>query len=310
MNHRALQPSGEDGGSVFQGEQDIRRRLMKMRRSCHIVGGCLVIAMMASACGSDDDDDSVGPSGGTSGGTGASSGSGGSGGIAGSQPEGSGGASSGGTAGSETGGTAGTGGTSGEQSGGSSGTPSGGSSGTPTGGSGGQQTGGSSGTPSGGTAGQGGTGGVAGGTGGAMGGTAGQGGTGGAGGGGAGVLDPPSPGIACGDATCDEGSEMCCADESSRSCTTSGCSGNVIRLDCDDSADCPGEGCCFSNIFSSVRIATFCTSDCASIGYTQVCKEPGDCDNGEVCHAFSCGGFDTGSVTLGLCAATAPGACE
>jgi hypothetical protein len=210
-----------------------------MRRSCHVLGVCLAIAVMAAACGSDDDDDSAGPSGGAAGSTGASSGSGGSGGIAGSQPEGSGGASSGGTAGSETGGTAGSGGTGGTL-----------------------------------------------------------------------VLDPPGPGIACGDATCDEGSEVCCADESSRSCTTSGCSGNVIRLECDDSADCPGEGCCFSNIFSSVRIATFCTSDCASIGYTQVCKEPGDCDNGEVCHAFSCGGFDTGSVTLGLCAATAPGACE
>ena len=68
----------------------------------------MAIAVMASACGSDDDDDSAGPSGGAAGSTGASSGSGGSGGIAGSQPEGSGGASSGGTAGSETG-TAGSG---------------------------------------------------------------------------------------------------------------------------------------------------------------------------------------------------------
>lgn len=135
MNHRSLQPSGEHRGSVFQGEQDIRRRLTKMRRSRSIVGVCLAIAVVASACGGDDDDG--GGTGGTAdGGTGASSGSGGSGGIAGSQPEGSGGPSSGGTAGSETGGTAGSGGSGGQQTGGSSGTPAGGSSGTPTGGSG------------------------------------------------------------------------------------------------------------------------------------------------------------------------------
>jgi len=131
-----------------------------------------------------------------------------------------------------------------------------------------------------------------------------------AGSGGTLVLDAAGPGITCGEATCVEGSQMCCVGESDPWCDDYQCANAIARLECDDSADCPGEGCCFSNMFSSVRIATFCTSDCASIGYTQVCKEPGDCDNGETCHPFACGIEATGSFVLGLCTATAPEFCE
>ena len=262
---------------------------MKVKRYCYIVGGCLAVAVTALACGGDGDTGTGAPrsegmtsgGGGSAGseqGTGGGSATGGTEGIAGSRPGGTGGASSGGTAGSETGGTAGSGGASGEQSGGSSGTPSGGSSGTPTGGSSGASAG--SGGASGGTAGQGGTGGATGATGGA------------AGSGGTVVLDPPGPGIACGEETCDEESEMCCVGESDRWCSTSQCS-NSARLECDDSADCPGERCCYTNIMESNRIMTFCSSDCGMWLGPQVCKEAGDCDSGETCHAFACGGFDT-----------------
>ncbi len=202
-----------------------------MRRSWCVVGGCLAIAVMASACGSDVDDDSAGPSGGTAG------------------AGGSGGASSG--------------------------------------------------------------------TGGAMGGTAGQGGTGGAGGagggGGAGVLAPPSPGIACRDATCDEDSQQCCGDDGpSLACYPPAACQGLIQLGCDDSVDCPGQVCCFGAFLVNARIGTGCGSECRSSGLynVQVCREANDCDNGDSCHTFVCGGFDTGNVTLGLCTATAPEFCE
>jgi hypothetical protein len=242
---------------------------MKDQRSARII---VLSMLIIAACGETDGSGSDTEStGGASGGIGAASG-----GAAGSAG-----------AGSESGGAGGSGG----------------------GVAGGGDASGGTGGASGGSAGQGGTGGLAG-SGGAVGGTAGQGGTAGAAGsGGAVVLDPPGPGIACGETTCAEGSEMCCVDESSRWCSTSVCSGVVARLECDDSADCPGQRCCYTNIFASVPIATLCTSDCASAGGIQVCKEPGDCANGEVCHAFACG-FDTGNVTLGLCTATAPGPCE
>ena len=103
---------------------------------------------------------------------------------------------------------------------------------------------------------------------------------------------------------------MCCADESSHWCSTSVCSGLLARLACDDSADCPGEYCCFSSMLSSARIATFCSSECENVSEAEVCGEAGDCANGEACQAFSCGAYDTGRVTLGLCTATAPEVCE
>jgi len=241
----------------------------------------------------------------------------------------------GGTAGGGTGATAGAGGASGGSAGGSGATgASGGASGA-SGGSGGASggsggatggSGGASGGSGGATGGNGGDGGASGGGGGASGGTAGGGGVGGVAGGSAGqvatggaagsggtlVLDPPGPGITCGGTTCAEGSEMCCADESSHWCTTSAseCSGFMARLECDDSADCPGERCCFTNMLSSVAVATFCNSDCSTVSDVQVCKEAGDCANGEACHAYSCGVRDTGKVTLGMCTDTAPGACE
>jgi hypothetical protein len=135
-------------------------------------------------------------------------------------------------------------------------------------------------------------------------------GSGGAGGsGGTVVLDPPGPGIACGEATCDEDSELCCGDGSSLSCDTPSCQA-LVRLGCDDSVDCPGMRCCFGELLVNARIGTGCTSECDSLLPIQVCKEAGDCENGDSCHAFVCGGFDTGNVTLGLCTATAPEFCE
>jgi hypothetical protein len=215
-------------------------------------------------------------------GTGGGSATGGTGGIAGSRPGGTGGASSGGTAGSETGGTAGAGGTGGA-----------------TGGTAGQGgTGGS-------TGGSGGSAGASGGAGGATGGTAGQGGN-----GGTVVLDPPGPGIACGETTCAEDSEMCCVGESDPWCDASQCQGAIARLECDDSADCPGERCCYTNISAANWIWTLCGGECGSVYDIQVCKEAGECDNGDPCHVFVCGGLDTRNVVIGLCTATAPENCE
>jgi hypothetical protein len=162
----------------------------------------------------------------------------------------------------------------------------------------------------GGAAGQAGAGGSVG-SGGASGGTAGQGGTGGAaGGGGTVVLHPPGPGIACGETMCAEGSEMCCVGESERWCDVSQCAGAIARLECDDSADCPGERCCYTNVSAMNWILTGCGSECGGVYDIQVCKEAGECDNGEVCHVFACGGLDTRNVVIGLCTATAPENCE
>jgi hypothetical protein len=165
-------------------------------------------------------------------------------------------------------------------------------------GTGGTAAGGSSGATGGGSGGTGGGAGVSG--------ASGSGGS----GGGTGVLGPPGPGIACGETTCDEETEMCCVEASGRSCSTSMCTGVGARLECDDAVDCPGELCCFSNIFASVRLATFCAPDCGGSSELQVCKEAGECDNGDPCHAFACGGLDADDIALGLCTPTAPMFCE
>jgi hypothetical protein len=76
--------------------------------------------------------------------------------------------------------------------------------------------------------------------------------------------------------------------------------------------DCPGQRCCFGEFLVNARIATGCFSECDVNGQypTQVCTEAGDCDNGDSCLAFVCGGLDSGNVTLGLCTATVPEFCE
>jgi hypothetical protein len=103
--------------------------------------------------------------------------------------------------------------------------------------------------------------------------------------------------------------EMCCVAESDRSCKVGQCVNSTARLECDDSADCPGEHCCYTTEAPMNRIVTFCASDCGFMSGTQVCKEAGDCDNGEACHAFVCGLSDM-RFALGLCTATAPEFCD
>jgi len=149
--------------------------------------------------------------------------------------------------------------------------------------------------------------------GGAVGGTAGEGGTGGgAGVGGAVVPDPPGPGIACGEDTCAEGSEMCCVAGADRWCAERQCSSALARLECDDSADCPGERCCYTNIMQSNWIMTLCSSDCGMWLGAEVCKDASDCADDEPCRTFLCGALDPASrtVAISLCTATAPENCE
>lgn len=98
---------------------------------------------------------------------------------------------------------------------------------------------------------------------------------------------------------------MCCVEASSRTCATSLCSGVMARLACDDAVDCPGEICCFTSNFASTSAATYCDTDCAYMGGDQVCKEAGDCANGEPCRVFTCG-----LVAFGLCTAVPPVFCE
>ena len=110
--------------------------------------------------------------------------------------------------------------------------------------------------------------------------------------------------------TCDEESEACCVDESSLSCGADYCAANV-RLRCDDSVDCPGERCCYTNISASAAVSTFCSADCGNTPeQIQVCGEAGDCENGDSCHAFVCGNTGATNITLGLCTETAPMFCE
>ena len=103
---------------------------------------------------------------------------------------------------------------------------------------------------------------------------------------------------------------MCCIGESDPWCDDYQCASAIARLECDDSADCPGARCCYTNNSAMNRIVTRCGSDCAAYGDLQVCKEAGDCDNGDPCHVFVCGGLDTRPVAIGLCTATAPMNCE
>ena len=127
--------------------------------------------------------------------------------------------------------------------------------------------------------------------------------------GGALVMDPPGAGIRCGEATCDEESQLCCGDGESLMCDTTSCQA-LIRLGCDDSVDCPGQRCCFGESLVNARIGTGCGSECDSLMPIQVCKEASDCANGDSCHIYTCGRFETGNVTLGLCTATTPEFCE
>ncbi len=123
------------------------------------------------------------------------------------------------------------------------------------------------------------------------------------------VPDPPGPGIPCGETTCAEGAEMCCIGDSDPWCDTYQCSAAIARLECDDSADCPGSRCCYTNISAANAFLTACMSDCADPFEPQVCREAAECDNGEACRVFVCGNADV-SFTLGFCAATAPMFCE
>ena len=124
------------------------------------------------------------------------------------------------------------------------------------------------------------------------------------------IIVPPRPGISCGEATCDEGSEVCCLDSSSYSCM-SFCSGGVVRVGCDDSADCPGGVCCFAGVLESAFMATHCETDCGDF-MVEVCAKSSDCGNGDACHAYRCSvpGDATASVIFGLCTDTTPSFCE
>jgi hypothetical protein len=127
------------------------------------------------------------------------------------------------------------------------------------------------------------------------------------------VVAASGEGISCGAATCKAGAETCCVKTASRACmtTSSGtCSGQAFRIACDDTADCGSSICCFSNVLSSVQVATMCMPDCSQGGTVQVCRRDGDCRNHGPCVTYTCGGsFGPGSITLGLCATTAPGFC-
>jgi len=280
----------------------------------------LALAVLASlaalpGCGGKEDADEGGGAS-ASGGSGAGGGlsSGGVGGAAANELGGSDAGGSGGSGASTSGGIGGVAG----QTGGSGGTGASGSGGLDSGG-----TGGSGAHTSGGTAGLAGQ--SAGGDGGfgaqasggasavagqSGGGNGGSGNDAGAGGTDPGVLVPPGPGISCGDATCDEDSETCCIDDSSISCGPF-CSGGVIRLECDDSLDCPDEVCCFVNALESALTATHCAADCGDYA-VEVCNEVGDCTNGESCRVYTCShpSNPAASHTLGLCTTTELMFCE
>lgn len=121
------------------------------------------------------------------------------------------------------------------------------------------------------------------------------------------TIVPPGSGVSCGEATCED-SERCCIEGSAALCTASHCSGGAL-LECDDAMDCPGV-CCYSDALESAYMATGCDSDCRSYGI-EVCKEAGDCTNGDPCHVYRCTTRTaTESVTVGLCTATPPARCE
>ena len=116
-------------------------------------------------------------------------------------------------------------------------------------------------------------------------------------------------GISCGGATCQPGTQTCCIEGPSRSCTGTTCSGKVLRLECDDTADCSGKLCCYTSILASAMGAAMCLDDCAGFSGTQLCKQAADCKNGGPCRTYTCG-VAPATVPLGLCAATAPVGCQ
>lgn len=125
------------------------------------------------------------------------------------------------------------------------------------------------------------------------------------------VTVPPGAGVSCGGATCKLPTERCCVEGPNRQCTTSSCSGQVFRLECDDVSDCPNQQCCFANFLASAVGATMCVDDCAGFGGVQVCKQASDCKNGGPCRVYACGGsFSSITVNVGLCASTAPNLCK
>src|SRR5258708_11942076 len=73
-----------------------------------------------------------------------------------------------------------------------------------------------------------------------------------------------SSGIACESTTCKAGTDVCCVQKSGAAClsqATGGCAGQVFRLACDDTDDCAGQTCCFTNMLQSAEAATFCVAN-------------------------------------------------
>ncbi len=119
----------------------------------------------------------------------------------------------------------------------------------------------------------------------------------------------PGVGISCGTTICEAGVEYCCIHDASQSCTATTCAGLVVRLECDDTMDCPGSLCCFTNILQSALVTTMCMPDCTTLSSIQVCNQAADCRNGAPCRPYTCGiGANTAAVRL--CTATAPYACH
>jgi hypothetical protein len=180
---------------------------------------------------------------------------------------------------SSTGGSGASGGASGKGGGGGA-----------TGGSGGVGTGGAG---TGGTGGVGGTGGAGvGGTGGAgTGGTGGSGGTGGTGG----IVDSGiadvrrdgtvdvrdsggKAGIRCGSTSCDPALTFCCLSSGNNRClmSTTTCSLQSDRLNCDDMGDCPlGQVCCVTEGMSGNGAAAVCTGAAGCTLPRQMLCDPG-----------------------------------
>jgi hypothetical protein len=54
-----------------------------------------------------------------------------------------------------------------------------------------------------------------------------------------------------------------------------------------------------------------CTTMCTGMGMIPVCTRAQDCPNGIPCNTYVCGGsFGSGTITLGLCATSAPTFCQ
>jgi hypothetical protein len=64
-------------------------------------------------------------------------------------------------------------------------------------------------------------------------------------------------------------------------------------------------------VLQSAELATMCTTMCSGMGMVQVCARAQDCPNGGPCNTYTCGGsFGSDTITLGLCAASAPMFCK